>query len=473
VLDVLIIGGGNAALCAALMAREAGASVLLLEAAPRAWRGGNSSHTRNLRCMHDAPQDVLVEAYPEEEYWQDLLKVTGGQTDEAMARLAIRASSTCRPWMRRHGVHFQPSLSGALHTARTNAFFMGGGKALVNAYYRSAKALGVQIRYDAPVDRIEIEQGRFVAAHVGRERIAARACVLAAGGFESNREWLREAWGQNNRGEWPADNFLIRGTRFNTGVLLKHLLDLGADPVGDATQAHMVAIDARAPLYDGGICTRIDCVSLGVVVNRDAERFYDEGEDFWPKRYAIWGRLVAQQPGQIAFSIIDAKAVGRFMPPVFPGITAATLPALAEKIGLDPARFMQTLDAYNAACRPGHFDHTALDSCHTEGLTPAKTHWARSIDTPPFYAYAVRPGITFTYLGLKTDNTTAVRFADRPSPNLFVAGEMMAGNVLGKGYTAGVGMSIGTAFGRIAGTEAARAAHGTLAPSMEAAHAAA
>jgi tricarballylate dehydrogenase len=143
-VDVLVIGGGNAALCAALMAREAGASVMLLEAAPPEWRGGNSMHTRNLRCMHDAPQDVLVDAYPEEEYWQDLLKVTGGLTDEKLARLVIRASSTCRPWMRSHGVHFQPSLSGALHTARTNAFFMGGGKALVNAFYRSAGKLGVR-----------------------------------------------------------------------------------------------------------------------------------------------------------------------------------------------------------------------------------------------------------------------------------------------------------------------------------------
>ena len=277
-VDVLVIGGGNAALCAALMAREAGASVLLLEAAPRAWRGGNSGHTRNLRCMHDAPQDVLVEAYPEDEYWQDLLKVTGGQTNEHLARLVIRHSATCRDWMRAHGVHFQPPLSGALHVARTNAFFMGGGKALVNAYYRSAEKLGVQIRYEAPVDRIEIENGRFVAAYVKGERIEARTCVLAAGGFESNRDWLREAWGRNERGEWPADNFLIRGTRFNQGVLLKHLLDdHGADRIGDPTQAHMVAIDARAPLYDGGICTRIDCVSLGVVVNRNGERFYDEG----------------------------------------------------------------------------------------------------------------------------------------------------------------------------------------------------
>src|SRR5512144_654613 len=201
--DVLVIGGGNAALCAALMAREAGSTVMLLEAAPREWRGGNSQHTRNLRCMHDAPQDVLVDAYPEEEYWQDLLKVTGGLTDETLARLVIRESSTCRPWMRKHGVRFQPPLSGALHVARTNAFFMGGGKALVNAYYRSAERLGVRVRYETPVDRIEMADGRFVAAWAGKERFEAKSCVLAAGGFESNREWLRTAWGQNSLGEYP------------------------------------------------------------------------------------------------------------------------------------------------------------------------------------------------------------------------------------------------------------------------------
>ncbi len=182
-IDVLVIGGGNAALCAALTAREAGASVLLLEAAPREWRGGNSQHTRNLRCMHDAPQDVLTDAYSEEEFWRDLQSVTGGRTNESLARLVIRESSRCREWMRRHGVHFQPSLSGTLHLARTNAFFMGGGKALVNAYYRSAGQLGVDVRYDSAVDALDLAGDRFVAARIGAARIEARACVVAAGGL--------------------------------------------------------------------------------------------------------------------------------------------------------------------------------------------------------------------------------------------------------------------------------------------------
>jgi tricarballylate dehydrogenase len=457
-LDVLVIGGGNAALCAALMAREAGASTLVLESAPKEWRGGNSGHTRNIRAMHDQPEDVMLGSYSEDEYWQDVLKVTSGKTDEKLARFVIRASSKCRLWMRQHGVHFQPPLSGTLNLSRTNAFFMGGGKALVNAYYRSAEKLGVKIRYDSPVDSLEIQNGKFLAAYVGDERIEAKTCVLAAGGFESNREWLKEAWGVNEYGESPADNFLIRGTQYNKGVLLKQLIELGADSVSDATQAHMVAVDARAPLYDGGICTRIDAVSFGIVVNKNAQRFSDEGEDFWPKRYAFWGRLVAQQPGQIGYSIIDSKVLGRFMPPVFPGEKADTLEELAEKLGLNPNALVQTVDAYNAACRVGTFDHTIMDDCHTEGIEPPKTHWALPINKGPFYGYAVRPGVTFTYLGLKTDETSAVRFNDQLSENLFVAGEMMAGNVLGEGYAAGIGMAIGTVFGRVAGSEAAKVA---------------
>ena len=222
------------------------------------------------------------------------------------------------------------------------------------------------------------------------------------------------------------------------------------------------------PKYDGGIITRHDSVIFGIVVNQHAQRFYDEGEDLWPKRYAIWGRLVAQQPGQIGYSIIDQKAIGRFMPPVFAGVTANTLAELASRLGLPERAFMHTVEAYNTACRPGSFDHTALDDCRTEGLTPAKTHWARPIDTPPYYGYALKPGVTFTYLGVKVDARAAAQFGGAPSPNLFAAGEVMAGNVLGQGYTAGVGMTIGTVFGRIAGASAAAAAHTD--PSVVSAH---
>jgi tricarballylate dehydrogenase len=480
-IDVLVIGGGNAALCAALTAREAGASVLLLEASPREWRGGNSVHTRNIRCSHDEPQDVLTGEYSEEEHWQDLLKVTGGLTTEHLTWLVLRESKTCRAWMKKHGVRFQNSLSGTLHLSRTNAFFLGGGKALVNAYYRSAERLGVQIRYDSAVTRLEIahtplvppergdvseadrgEGARFVAAYVGAERIEARTCVVASGGFESNLDWLREAWGRNERGEYPSDNFLIRGTRFNQGVMLKALLAAGADQIGDPTQAHMVAIDARAPLYDGGIATRVDAVSLGIVVNKDGERFYDEGEDFWPKRYAIWGRLVAQQRGQTGYVIIDKKMLGKFMPPVFEGTTADSVGELADKLGLPRSTFETTVANFNAACSltngQGTFNHEILDDCTALSASPPKTHWAQPLLDAPFTAYALQPGITFTYLGVKVNEQTSVHFANQPSPNLFAAGEVMAGNVLGKGYLAGVGMTIGTVFGLIAGREAAKKA---------------
>src|SRR6202789_577524 len=452
--DVLVVGGGNAALCAAISARRAGASVLVLEAAPKFYRGGNTRHTRNMRCAHDAATGILTGPYTEEEFWEDLLRVTGGQTDEELARHMIRESKDILHWIVQQGVRWQPSLGGTLSLGRTNSFFLGGGRAMLNALYLTAEQLGIDILYDAEVIDLEIAEGMFLSAALKQGDISvnvrASALVAACGGFEANIEWLKQYWGD------AADNFLIRGTPYNRGSILKMLLAKGVREVGDPTQCHAVAIDARAPKFDGGIITRLDCVVFGVVVNKLAMRFYDEGEDIWPKRYAIWGRLVAAQPDQIAYIIFDASSRNSFMPSLFPPIEAGSIAELAGKLELDAGALEQTIAGFNAAVRPGAFDHTILDDWRTEGLTPPKTHWARRIETPPYYAYPVRPGITFTYLGTRVNRQARMLMNDgKPAANMFAAGEIMAGNVLGRGYAAGIGMTIGSVFGRIAGREAA------------------
>jgi tricarballylate dehydrogenase len=456
VYDVLVAGGGNAAMCAALSARESGATVIVAECAPQHMRAGNSRHARNFRCMHASPTSVLTDVYTEEEYFKDLLQVTGGQTDEEVARLTIRSSPECFAWMTQHGVRFQPPLAGTLHLGRTNAFFLGGGKALVNTYYTIADKLGIRVLYNAEVTALRMSDGRFESATVSVDgspvEIRAKALVAASGGFEANLEWLSEAWGH------AAKNFIIRGTPYNRGKVLRLLLDHGADQVGDPSQWHGIALDARAPKFDGGIVTRLDTLPLGIVVNQRSQRFYDEGEDLWPKRYAIWGRLIAQQPDQIAYSIVDSKTAAMVMPSAFPPMEARTIRELAGLLKMRPEALDLTVDQFNRSVVEGSFDHTRLDNCHTRGLSPDKTHWALKLDSPPFLGYPLRPGITFTYLGLKVNRGGQVILKDgQPSPNVFAAGEIMAGNILGKGYLAGLGMTIGTVFGRIAGTGAVSA----------------
>src|SRR5215217_4480017 len=384
--DVLVIGGGNAALCTAISARRAGASVLVLEGAPKFYRGGNTRHTRNMRCAHDAATEILTGPYTEEEFWDDLLRLTGGQTDEELAKFMIKESKDILPWIVEQGVRWQPSLGGTLSLGRTNSFFLGGGRAMLNALYLTAEKLGVEIVYDAEVTDLQIEDGMFLSATLkqpidGASEIRASALVAAAGGFEANIEWLKQYWGE------AADNFLIRGTPYNRGSILKLLLDKGVQDIGDTTQCHAVAIDARAPKFDGGIITRHDSVVFGSVVNKHAQRFYDEGEDIWPKRYAIWGRLVAAQPDQIAYIIFDAKSLTLFMPSLYPPVQAGSIRELAGKLQLDPDALEGTVNEFNAAVRPGTFDDTTLDDCRTEGLDPPKSHWARRLDTAPFYAY--------------------------------------------------------------------------------------
>ena len=451
--DVLVIGGGNAGLCAAITARRAGARVLVLESATKDFRGGNSRHTRDIRYMHEAATNYVTGRYSKEEFWEDLRQVTGGETNELLARLTIQASEDLGDWMPANGVRWQKPLRGTLHLAKSNLFMLGGGKAMMNAYYETASRLGVEIAYETEVSELKMCDGGFLSAccNGGRREIQAKALVVASGGFEANIPWLKEYWGD------AADNFIIRGTKHNQGRMLKELLDHGAKPVGDPRGCHAVALDARAPKFDGGIVTRLDSVPFGIVVNKEVKRFYDEGEDFWPKRYAIWGGLIARQPDQIAYSIVDAKALPRFMPSVFPPIEAESIPELASALGLDSSALATAVSEFNQAVRPGAFDPGILDNCRTEGIDPPKSHWARPIDSPPYYGYPLRPGITFTYLGVTIDEQARVIMQDeRAAKNIFAAGEIMAGNILRKGYLGGFGLTIGAVFGRIAGREAAR-----------------
>ncbi len=455
--DVVVIGAGNAGIVSAMAARDRGARVLVVERAPRVFRGGNSRHTRNCRCVHDGTDDWNTGPYSYEELWRDLGGVGTGPSNEELAALTVAESESAPYWMIDHGARFQPALAGTLHLGRTNSFFLGGGKALINAYHQRAAADGITVVYEADVEELiwagDTCEGVVVRHDGATYRTRAAAVVCAAGGFEGNIEWLRRYWGD------AASNYHIRGPRTNDGHILAQLLDAGAQSAGEERGFHSVAVDARSPKFDGGIATRIDAIPFGIVLNNRAERFYDEGEDLWPKRYAIWGRNIALQPDQIGFVVWDAKVQGRFLPPMYGELRADTIEALAEAVDLDPGRARATVAQFNEAAPadgPERFDPGSLDGVAAVGdLDVPKSNWALRLDRPPFFGVPVRPGITFTYLGVAVDRQARVQREDGRFRNVFAAGELMSGNILSTGYLAGFGMTIGTVWGRIAGTEAA------------------
>ena len=464
-VDVLVVGGGNAALCAAIAARRAGASVLVLEAVPRFYRGGNTRHTRNMRCAHDAATAWLTGPYPEDEFWTDLLQVPQGETDEELARLMIDRSKPMLDWIQQHGVRFQPSLSGALSLGRTNSFFLGGGRAMLNTLYRTAEALGVRAEYDAEVIDLDIVDGAFRSALVkrpdGTRRIRARCLVAASGGFEANLEWLEASWGP------VARNFLVRGTPYNTGDAIRMALAVGAQPWGHWSGCHAVAWDYNAPWHGDrkvGDGFQKHSYPLGIIVNLRGERFVDEGADFRNYTYVKYGRAIIEQPRRAAFQIFDQKVVDLLREEYrIREVTRAedpTLEGLARKLEIDVDGFVDTVRRFNAAVQPGAFNPAVKDGKGTRGITPPKSNWAQPLDAPPYVGYAVTTGITFTFGGVRITGAGEVLDGEfRPIPGLFAAGELVGG-LFYQNYPGGAGLMAGAVFGRIAGRSAARAARG-------------
>lgn len=456
--DIVVIGGGNAALVSAMSAHDHGARVLVLERTDVKIRGGNSRHTRNIRCVHNSSSTYNTGAYRFEELWKDLRGVGTGPSNEYLAELTVRESESAPDWMTQHGARFQPPLTGTLHLGRTNRFFLGGGKALLNSYYRTLEREGIPVLYDALVEELLFVGNKcteLVVTYAGRRhRLRAASVIAASAGFEGNIQWLSQYWGD------AANNFHIRGSKHNDGAILRALFEAGVRKAGQERGFHAVAVDARSPKFDGGIATRLDCIPFGIVLNNREERFYDEGEDIWPKRYAIWGKNICEQPDQIAFCFWDSTVQGLFLPPMYGVYSAPTIEEVALQMGLDPQRSRATVEHYNASVGEkarARFSPADLDGVSTTGVSPPKSNWAQPIDTPPYFGIAMRPGITFTYMGVEVDEYARVQLEDGSSlDNVFAAGEIMSGNVLSSGYLAGFGMTIGTVWGRIAGREAAK-----------------
>jgi tricarballylate dehydrogenase len=453
--DVLVVGGGSAALCAAIAARRSGASVRMVEKAPLALRGGNTRHARNFRLMHDQPTWYVPAVYREDAFLQDLIRVTHGATDERLARLLIRGSATIAEWLTSNGVRLQDPASGPMPYSRRTAFVLGGGKAMINSLYQTAEKLGIAISYDSEV--VGLNFGRDgecqiqIARGGGIEQIAARATVVCSGGHQANLDWLRENFGA------AVDGFMIRGAPYVTGSPLRLLLDSGAKPIGDPSRCHMVAVDARGPRFDGGIVTRVTAIPYGIVVDREGKRFHDEGQDARKTHFAQWGARIADCPGQIAYLILDAKGLARALPTVLPPIKADTVRGLANELGVSPAALEKTVSEFNAAItRTGDMSPA---ECKTAGLDPPKSRGATPIAVAPFAAYPMRPGVTFTHFGVAVDDHMRVTTNDGgPLSSVFAAGMIMAANVLGEGYLAGLGVTLCAVFGRLAGEEAARQA---------------
>jgi tricarballylate dehydrogenase len=484
-VDVIVVGAGNAALAAAVSAREQGADrVVVLEKAPKELRGGNTHYSGGLfRFAYDHPEDLLplvpgvdrelpgfpagVEPYPQRSFWQDLLRVTEGRADPELGEILIGRSFDTVRWLVQQGIAMEPAVSlSGVRVGNTVKWSPGAilrarheGVGLSAMWFKVAETRGIEIRYGTRAARLlQNERGRVTGVLAqdadGFREIPARAVVLGCGGFEANPEWRARYLGR------PWDHAKVRGTRYNTGDGLRMAIEIGALPHGQWTGCHSTPIDAGAPPHgDRKLTDKTNRLSypFGVLVNTRGHRFFDEGEDFQFYTYAKLGGFILNQPGGVAFQIFDAKVTGLLEARYQTGspIVADSLAELVEKLPVDRAAGRRALEEYNAAVEAGSFDPTVKDGLRTKGLDLPKSNWAQRLDAPPFVAYPVTGGITFTFGGVRINDRAQVMSTSWvPIPGLYACGEMVGGLFHGN-YPGGTGLMSGAVFGRIAGAGAA------------------
>jgi tricarballylate dehydrogenase len=486
--DVIVVGGGNAGFCAALAARESGVSVLVIEAAPEGERGGNSRFTAGaMRVAYNGVDDLArlmpdltdeekastdFGTYPEDQFYDDLCRVTQYRTTPRLAETLVTKSFDTMLWMRNHGIRFAPIYGRQAFKVDGRFKFWGGltveawggGPGLIDAHYAIAVRSGIDVCYESRARELIMDdagvRGIIVRTQGHAKTLATKAVILASGGFEANAEWRTRYLGPG----W--DLAKVRGTRFNTGDGIAMALAIGAMPYGNWSGCHAVGWDRNAPEFGDlsvGDGFQKHSYPFGIMVNGHGRRFVDEGADFRNYTYAKYGRAILEQPGQFAWQIFDSKVThllrDEYRIKRVTKVSASTLSELAGKLeDVNQQGFLAEVDAYNAAVQTEiPFNPNIKDGRGTRNLVVAKTNWANTLDTPPFEAYAVTCGVTFTFGGLRIDDSGAVINTDGlPICGLYAAGELVGG-LFYFNYPGGTGLMSGAVFGRIAGTAAGRA----------------
>ncbi len=491
--DVIVVGAGNAAICAAMAAQERGAEVVILEKAERGERGGNTFFTgggfrfpyRGIEDIHALMPDLSEEelarievgSYTEADMRSDLMRVTESQADPAMVDHLVGNAYDTVQWMSEwYGQRWVLMYGRQAYEVGDKLQFwggmiteaVGGGEGLSEGQFEAAERAGIEIRYGAKATALLTDEqtGRVTGVRVqtseGLEAIEAPSVVLAAGGFEANVEMRTRYLGAG----WEFAK--VRGTRHNTGEVIRQALEIGAQPFGHWSSGHAVAWDLNAPPTGNrrvGDLYQKHSYPLGLIVNINGERFVDEGADLRNYTYAKYGREILNQPYGVAFQLFDQQTVAKLRDEYrIREITKGegdTIAELADDLGIDRDGLVRTVEAYNAACQPGEFNPAERDGLHTEGIDPPKSNWALPLNEPPYFGVAVTCGVTFTFGGLRIEAKTSqvLDTEDRPMPGLYAAGELVGG-LFYHNYAGGTGLMSGSVFGRFAGYAAAEAALG-------------